>query len=193
MKKLSIVTFLVLLCSINVSYALGLNFGAKVGQELFNAHAEGSPDGSAPSTFLAMTELDLSIISLEVNLGAHSSFMKPANTKSQFINNEFTMAAIVRLSLPLVPKVVSFDIGGGLDQRVLVSQSDFVTEKQVKNVSGSRTMLPLSAQFTLNVPIVKFYLESRFNIELSNSFEVSGVSKEADANHEFWILGGIAF
>ena len=32
------------------------------------------------------------------------------------LNQEFTMAAIVRLSLPLIPKLLSFDIGGGLSE-----------------------------------------------------------------------------
>lgn len=74
-----------------------------------------------------------------------------------------------------------------------MSQTNFTTEKESGNISGSRTIFPISVQITVNVPFVKFYLESRFNIELSNSFEISGESKELEANHEYWILGGIAF
>jgi hypothetical protein len=193
MKKISMITFLTLLCSMNISHALGLKFGAKIGQELFNSHAKGAPDGDAPSTFLAMGELDLSIVSLELNLGSHSSLVQPSSAKLKLVNQEFTIAAIVRLSLPLIPKLLSLDIGGGLDQRVLMSQSNFATEAEIKDISGKRTMLPISAQITVNVSVVKFYLESRFNLELSNSFESSRQSKELDANHEYWILGGIAF
>ena len=188
---------LLTLFSFNSAHALGLNFGLKVGHEMFNSNILGSPEG-APSTFLAMGELDLSVINLEINLGSHSSFIvAPQSGKTEFVNQEFAVAAIARLSLPIVPKVLSFDIGGGLDQRILMGQYLAANEKTNAQASGSRTMLPISAQIAVNVPVVKFYLETRFNVELNNSLSFGGFAgipdEELGANHELWILGGIAF
>lgn len=68
----------------SVSHALGLDFGVKIRQELFSAHAKGAPDGDSPSTFLAMEELDLSIISLKLDLGSHSSLIHPKGISTKF-------------------------------------------------------------------------------------------------------------
>ena len=205
MKKLFWILVLALICTVSQTHAFGLNFGLKVGDELYNHNMKGGPnpvgyDSSLPTTFLAMGELDLSLVSLELNVGSHSSLIAATRPKAgiiYFVNQEFAIAAIARFSIPIVPKVLSLDLGGGLDQRVLVGQHLAMSEKENADASGSRTMLPISAQVTVNVPFVKFYIESRFNVELTSDLSFAGFAgvpeKEMDANHEFWLLGGIAF
>ena len=172
--------------------ALLPKFGAKLGKETFNSNLKGQPESGPISTFLGAAKLNLLIVSIEANLGVHNSYISKNN---EDLNNlEFVTAAIARVSLPIIPLIASAEFGAGLDQRTLINQTFISTDTKVKGASLSRTLLPISALISAGIPkLVSFDLEARFNIELNNSYSISGNNRDLKSNHEFWILAGATF
>ena len=179
------------------AHAILPKFGLKLGTETWNSSIDGSPNGTL-STGLATVSMNLLIVNLEGNLGLHNSTAAGSRNDplgfSNFENLELVTALIGRVNIPIVPLIASGSFGAGIDQRVMLSQTHVLTDKTIDDASLTRTMLPISAMVSAGIPkIISFYLEARFNLELTNSYSLNGAERELDKNHELWFLFGATF
>ena len=103
-------------------------------------------------------------------------------------------AFIGRVNIPIVPLIASGSFGAWIVQRVMLSQTLIENDITFDGASLTRTMLPISAMVSAGIPkIISFYLEARFNLELTNSYSRNDAERELDKNHELWFLFGATF
>ena len=110
------------------------------------------------------------------------------------IQDELVIAALARWSVPVIPALLTVDLGAGLDQRfsmdIRVLDRTFgingeTTSADISDQNGGpRTLMPISAQVSLDVAMTTLLLEARYNVELA-----SGVI-ETGPQYRQWKEGG---
>ena len=177
------VTFISLMLPMSAS-ALGLGFGAKVGT------GSGEVDGNdmALNTVMLVGNFDLVVMAIEGNIGWHRAAL--ADDDKNF-TDELSLVGLAKVGMPLIPAVLSLDFGAGLDQRIILGAE--AAGAALDDVSGSRTLLPISVQLTGSVLLARLYGEMRYNYELSSKVEVGGVEVDTKPLNELMFLIGATF
>ena len=173
---------LLAICLPSSASALGLGFGAKVGA----GSATVNDVDQELTTAMLVANFDLAVVAIEGNLGWHRSATKDADDT---FRDEMSAIALAKVGMPIVPAVLSLDFGAGLDQRFHLSTQ--VGGEEISDVSGGRTLLPLSLQLTGSVLLARLYAEVRYNHELTSTIKVNGVS--APEQNEWLFLLGATF
>ena len=157
----------------------------------------GDLSGDLLSNALVVSSLDLKLAEIELNLGVHSYYLTFDDIdEAWFTNQELVIAALVRWSLPLVPTLLSLELGAGIDQRIPLNlefaHGLVYPEDDARGVKsgGSRTLMPISGQFTLNVAMVKLLLEMRYNLELTSNIKSNTTTNDKRNKDEVWLLVG---
>ena len=105
--------------------------------------------------------------------------------------DELSVVALVKTGIPIIPAVLSLDFGAGIDQRILMGST--VGGKDLDDVSGNRTLIPLSIQASGTVLLARVYGEVRYNYEIAGSFEVDGEEADAKKVNELLFMVGATF
>ena len=170
------------------AFALGLGYGAKIGFGSGQSTNDNASDTSLTAGLLVLN-LDLMAVAVEGNLGFHRMTVDDADDT---YNDELSVVAIVKTGIPIIPAVLSLDFGAGLDQRFLLGSTVGGTE--LDDISGSRTLIPISVQASGTVLLARLYGEIRYNHEIASSFEVDGAEVDSDDKlHELLFLVGATF
>ena len=219
MKKTACLFLVMLLGASPSAFALELDYGVKAGHEVFNGAIAGSPNTDPPSTILLVTSLNLPLVHVEFNAGAHTSYLVYKNPERHFfIQDELVIAALARWSVPVIPALLTVDLGAGLDQRfsmdIRVLDRTFgingeTTSADISDQNGGpRTLMPISAQVSLDVAMTTLLLEARYNVELASGVLETGPSTDSGKeggrtaenqtgderrNDELWLLLGLTF
>jgi hypothetical protein len=174
----------VLAASVLLSAAPALaDFGVRLGTGASSVSADGKdPDASAPFVIGPAWKADLVAVQLEVDALYWRNHYDAGGKGID--ENRLAVPALVKGSLPLVPLLLSLDIGAGLEPRLFISGDDLGTDDQ-------KTMtlyLPIVAGATLDLHAVEANLEFRYERQISDSVDGSNFR-----NHQFMVFAGIFF
>ena len=140
-RKLGLALILsLLLAGPSSAFALGLGFGAKLGLGNGLPEDDDAGDISLTAGYL-VANFDLMAVAVEGNIGL------VRGTNDDFddtYGDELSVVALVKTGIPIIPAVLSLDFGAGIDQRILMGST--VGGKDLDDVSGNRTLIPLSIQ-----------------------------------------------
>ena len=168
--------------------ALGPSFGIKLGAGTGDSTAENAGDVSLGAGYL-VGNMDLMAIAIEGNIGLVTASDADADDT---YTDELSLVALFKTGIPLIPAVLSIDFGAGIDQRFLMRMS--VLGNEVDDVSGSRTLIPLSVQVSGSVLLARVYGEIRYNREIASSLEIGGEEVDLDGElHELLFMVGATF
>ena len=187
-RKLAFALILsLLLAGPSSAFALGLGFGAKLGLGNGLPEDDDAGDISLTAGYL-VANFDLMAVAVEGNIGL------VRGTNDDFddtYGDELSVVALVKTGIPIIPAVLSLDFGAGIDQRILMGST--VGGKDLDDVSGNRTLIPLSIQASGTVLLARVYGEVRYNYEIAGSFEVDGEEADAKKVNELLFMVGATF
>ena len=186
MRLLTVRTILMMsllgLMPLNAS-ALGLGVGAKLGV----GSATQDEVDSDLSAFMLVGNFDLVLLAVEGNLGWIRTQL---SDDDKSFTDEMSATVLAKFGMPVIPGLVSVDLGAGLDQRFVLGAE---AAGEDTKLSGRRTLIPLSLQVSGSVLLARLYGEMRYNYELSNDLEVDGNGVDAEARNELLFLVGATF
>ncbi len=168
------------LCSAS---ALG-SFGARAGYGLHFSDPE-VKGAEEPTSFVggAAWKLDVLVAAIEVDLlyrrAAQEIEGKNTNT------DRFSVGALGRFSIPIVPLFFSLDLVGGLEPRFFVTGS-----KGVEDDAKAMTLyLPVGVGASLDLQLIDLNLDMRYERQLTPSLK----SDEDARSHNLTFLAGVFF
>jgi len=168
------------LCSAS---ALG-SFGARVGYGLHFTDPE--VKGIDEPTSLvggAAWKLDVLVAALEVDLLYRRAALEVAG---ESINEDrFSVGALGRFSIPIVPLFFSLDLVGGLEPRFFVTGSKGVEDK----AKAMTLYLPVGVGASLDLQLIDLNLDVRYERQLTPSSK----SNEDMRSHNLTFLAGVFF
>ena len=187
-RKLPLTLILCLLFAAPSSaFALGLGFGAKLGLGNGLPEDDDAGDISITAGYL-VANLNLMAVAVEGNIGL---IRGASDDLDDTYSDELSVVALVKTGIPIIPAVLSLDFGAGIDQRILMGTT--VGDKQLDDVSGNRTLIPLSIQASGTVLLARVYGEVRYNHEIAGSYEIDGVEADTKKVNELLFLVGATF
>lgn len=187
-RKLPLTLILCLLFAAPSSaFALGLGFGAKLGLGNGLPEDDDAGDISITAGYL-VANIDLMAVAVEGNIGL---IRGTSDDLDDTYSDELSVVALVKTGIPIIPAVLSLDFGAGIDQRILMGTT--VGDKELDDVSGNRTLIPLSIQASGTVLLARVYGEVRYNHEIAGSYEIDGVEADTKKVNELLFLVGATF
>lgn len=187
-RKLPLTLILCLLFAAPSSaFALGLGFGAKLGLGNGLPEDDDAGDISITAGYL-VANLNLMAVAVEGNIGLVRG---TSDDLDDTYSDELSVVALVKTGIPIIPAVLSLDFGAGIDQRILMGTT--VGDKELDDVSGNRTLIPLSIQASGTVLLARVYGEVRYNHEIASSYEIDGVEADTKKVNELLFLVGATF
>ena len=187
-RKLPLTLILCLLFAAPSSaFALGLGFGAKLGLGNGLPEDDDAGDISITAGYL-VANLNLMAVAVEGNIGL---IRGASDDLDDTYSDELSVVALVKTGIPIIPAVLSLDFGAGIDQRILMGTT--VGDKELDDVSGNRTLIPLSIQASGTVLLARVYGEVRYNHEIAGSYEIDGVEADTKKVNELLFLVGATF
>ncbi len=170
------------LCSAS---ALG-SFGARAGYGLHFSDSDPTvkSDGE-PTSFVggAAWKLDVLVAAVEVDLLYRRAALEVGDTK--FNEDRFSVGALGRFSIPIVPLFFSLDLVGGLEPRFFVTGS-----KGVEDDAKAMTLyLPVGVGASLDLQLIDLNLDMRYERQLTPSLK----SDEDARSHNLTFLAGVFF
>ncbi|MGB0648060.1 MAG: hypothetical protein ACPGQS_12830 [Bradymonadia bacterium] len=187
-RKLPLTLILCLLFAAPSSaFALGLGFGAKLGLGNGLPEDDDAGDISITAGYL-VANLNLMAVAVEGNIGL---IRGASDDLDDTYSDELSVVALVKTGIPIIPAVLSLDFGAGIDQRILMGTT--VGDKELDDVSGNRTLIPLSIQASGTILLARVYGEVRYNHEIAGSYEIDGVEADTKKVNELLFLVGATF
>jgi hypothetical protein len=166
--------------------ALGLRFGARVGGGTgsYDGDGSGDPDISAFAVGAA-ARLDLVLLAVEVDLLWRKNTWETAGVDTEI--QRLAIPVIARLGFPLVPGLLTAEIGAGLEPRFLLS-AEFGGVDVSKNLNDQVLYLPLVAGLDLDLKVIGAGIEVRYERQLTNEGD------DPDFKiHQLMFFGGVFF
>ena len=166
------------LCSAS---ALG-SFGARAGYGLHFSDPEGK-GAEEPTSFVggAAWKLDVLVAAVEVDL----LYRRKAFDGGGGNEDRFSVGALGRFSIPIVPLFFSLDLVGGLEPRFFVTGS-----KGVEDDAKAMTLyLPVGVGASLDLQLIDLNLDMRYERQLTPSLK----SDEDARSHNLTFLAGVFF
>lgn len=166
--------------------ALGLRLGARIGggSGSIDDDLPGDPDVSAFAVGAA-ARLDLVLLAVEVDLLWRKNTWESSGVDTEI--QRIAIPVIARLGFPLVPGLLTAEIGAGLEPRFLLS-AEFGGTDISKNVNDQVLYLPLVAGLDLDLKVIGAGVEVRYERQLSNE----GDNPDFKV-HQLMFFGGVFF
>ena len=168
------------LCSAS---ALG-SFGARAGYGLHFSESDPTVKSNGePTSFVggAAWKLDVLVAAFEVDL----LYRRKAFDAGGGNEDRFSVGALGRFSIPIVPLFFSLDLVGGLEPRFFVTGS-----KGVEDDAKAMTLyLPVGVGASLDLQLIDLNLDMRYERQLTPSLK----SDEDARSHNLTFLAGVFF
>ncbi len=174
-----------LLLSAAPAAAFGLEWGIRggIGSAVW-ADSAIEPDAS-PFTVGPALRLGLGVISVEADALWHRTTWQVQGTDTAV--DRFALPVLAKAEFPLVPGLISFGVGAGLEPRWLLS-----AEAGGQDVSGSfadqTLFLPVAAGLDLDLQVATANVEVRYAHQLEPEAAVGDTRK-----HELMVMFGLFF
>ena len=172
-------------------YAFG-SFGVRVGTGLSFVELENDlPSGVdepevSPFALGVSYQINLPMVEIEANAlwWRNASTVGSAEIQSSYI----ALPVIARASIPLVPALLSLNVGGGLEPRFHLTTSSDDVDVDDSDIKSMVMYLPISIGGTINLQLVSLGLDIRYERQLTDHSELG-----SDRIHQLMFFGGANF